>query len=108
MAASMLLAGPLGAQPAHTPSVADFSWLQGFWSAADGAARLEQYWSPPLGDTVVGVQRRTAQGRDPLFELAVLRAAPSGVELRSRRFGKRLQPVGGTEPIVLTLIAAEA
>lgn len=46
----------------------DFSWLAGAWCGERGAARLEEHWTRPAGDALLGVGRVLQDGRMLGFE----------------------------------------
>jgi hypothetical protein len=65
-AASLLLAATLAAQPGAA-TLADLSWLAGSWSGESGGIQMEEHWTTPNGNTMVGMHRDVGRGRT-LFE----------------------------------------
>jgi hypothetical protein len=67
---AILLCGLSAALFAQTskPSLADLSWLSGSWSGESGGIQMEEYWTAPKGNSMVGMHRDVGKGRTMLFE----------------------------------------
>lgn len=50
------------------PSIADLSWLSGSWSGESNGVRMEEHWTAPDGNSMVGMHRDVGKGRTMLFE----------------------------------------
>ena len=107
LALACVAAFPLQAAAQPSSRLDDLGWLQGLWTATVGDARLEQYYSPPLGGAIIGVSRSVTPGQQPSIALALLSATSAGVELRLRHFDARLKPVEGAEPLLLRLTQSD-
>jgi Domain of unknown function (DUF6265) len=59
---------------ADEPQLAQLSWLAGCWQAADGEPGTLEQWTPPAGDSMLGVSRTVAGGRTVMYEF--MRIAP--------------------------------
>ena len=78
---AMLLAGGLPAlPPAATPSDVDgLGWMAGGWEMTRGGACIEERWTRPAGDTLVGMSRTVAGGKTKSFEFMRIEARSDGV-----------------------------
>lgn len=89
-------------QVAGSPEIQRMAWLTGRWVNAEGGEFSEETWSPPYGNSLIGMWRWVREGRAVLFELLTLTAEPEGLVLRLRHFDR--QGVGREEkdaPLVL-------
>jgi hypothetical protein len=63
----------------HSPltisSLAPFSWLQGAWRGEMDGVTIEEQWSGPLGDSLMGMFRYVEAGRVRFFELMSIEIA---------------------------------
>lgn len=64
--ALLLAAAPLGAQGAK-PTLADLAWMAGSWSGVSQGIEMEEHWTAPKGNSMVGMHRDVGKGRT-LFE----------------------------------------
>jgi len=55
-------------QQAAKPSIAALAWLSGSWSGTSGGVDMEEHWTAPKGDSMIGVHRDVAKGRTSSFE----------------------------------------
>jgi hypothetical protein len=60
------------------PQVARAAWLAGAWQVQDGAQVVDEYWTPPCGDSMFGISRAVSGGRLAWFEFVVLRETADG------------------------------
>jgi CpeT protein len=60
------------------PVIAHAAWLAGSWQVQDGATVVDETWTPPRGDAMLGVSRTVEGGRLASFELVVLRETLAG------------------------------
>ena len=50
-------------------AIAELAWIAGDWQTpAGGKARIEEHWTAPAGDTMIGVGRSIAGGKTVEFE----------------------------------------
>jgi len=90
---------PTGARVAAGATLADLAPLAGTWRGAipgaAGEAVVEEIWSEPLGDTIVGLFRWIAPGgRASMVELLSIREEPEGLVLRLLQRGATLEALG--------------
>ncbi len=78
------------AQPLTGVRPSALGWLAGSWLGHNGEDRVEEHWSPPAGDTLVGMFRWVKGGRVFFYELAVIESEGECVFLRIKHFHPRL------------------
>ncbi|MBI1383222.1 MAG: hypothetical protein GC161_19340 [Planctomycetaceae bacterium] len=88
-----------GARVAAGATLEDLAPLAGTWRGSipgnTGEALVEEIWSEPLGDTIVGLFRWIAPGGSTsMVELLSIRAEPDGVVLRLLQRGATLEALG--------------
>ena len=64
---ALLFASTLSAQGPKA-SIADLSWLAGSWKGESNGVRMEEHWTAPDGNSMVGMHRDSGKGRTMLFE----------------------------------------
>lgn len=70
---------PVGARQAK-PSIEALSWLAGSWSGTSSRGiEMEEHWTAPKGNSMVGIHRDVGNGRTLLFEF--LRIEQRGDEI---------------------------
>jgi hypothetical protein len=62
----LLLSGT--AAHAQKPGLADLSWLAGSWTGTSRGIEMEEHWTAPKGNSMVGLHRDVGKGRTLLFE----------------------------------------
>jgi hypothetical protein len=50
------------------PTLAGLAWLAGSWSGDSGGIQMEEHWTAPRGNPMVGMHRDVGKGRTMLFE----------------------------------------
>jgi hypothetical protein len=65
--------------PAKGPSLEPLAWLTGAWGSEVGGRTTEEYWTPPRGGTMFGVNRTLSDDRTTAFEF--LRIVITGDEV---------------------------
>jgi hypothetical protein len=56
------------AQQGAKPSIAALAWLSGSWSGTSSGVDMEEHWTAPKGNSMIGVHRDVAKGRTLSFE----------------------------------------
>jgi hypothetical protein len=83
----LLLASPaLAGEPAARVPVSTLSWLAGRWRGDADSTRLEEHWSLPAGDCMMGMFRAVRDGHVRAYQFMSLEQDPEGVLLRVKRF----------------------
>jgi len=57
----------------------DFAWLAGNWTFANGARCVEEHWTQPSSNMIVGTSRTVQGGRTVAFEFLRIEARADGV-----------------------------
>ena len=100
---ALLLFGACVAPTAVSPSELDaFRWLEGTWVEEGEGTYLEEIWSSPVADAMVGSFRWVAGGELRVCELLVLRQEEDGVRMRLTHFAPDLTPME-EEPLVFAV-----
>lgn len=56
-----------------TSPLEQYAWLTGHWAGVADGSSVEEHWSPPLGDSMVGMFRSVSgDGRTKFYELMVI------------------------------------
>ena len=70
--------------------IADLAWIAGHWSRRDGRDRLEEIWSTPDGNCMMGVFRWVKGGKVWIYEMLTIAEEEEGIVFRFRHFSKDL------------------
>lgn len=81
------LAFPSGASGQGGPALTDLAWLAGAWALDRTGERLEEWWSAPVGDSMVGHFRWIRDGELWITELVSITEEEAGIVFRLRHFG---------------------
>lgn len=65
-------------QPAK-PTLDDLAWMAGSWTGAAGGVEMEEHWTAPKGNSMIGLHRDVGKGRTLLYEF--LRIEQRGDEI---------------------------
>ena len=68
-------------------SIADVAWIAGEWAREDDKDRLEETWSRPRGDSMIGMFRWLKDGKVWIYELFTIREERGTLVFRFRHFG---------------------
>ena len=68
IASVVLLFGAVVAAQGTKPVIADLSWMAGSWTGESRGIQMEEHWTAPKGNSMVGIHRDTGKGRTLLFE----------------------------------------
>jgi Domain of unknown function (DUF6265) len=66
LAAAVVFLG--GARQSAKPTLNDLGWLAGSWSGSARGIEMEEHWTAPKGNSMIGLHRDVAKGRTMLFE----------------------------------------
>jgi len=61
------------------PVLSDLAWLAGSWTASQGALTVEEHWTTPSENAIVGMGRTLEGGRTLFFEFLRIEARKDGV-----------------------------
>ena len=62
-----------------TFSIDALGWLSGAWEGSMGKAKIEEYWTPGEGKTMLGVNRTIVDGETVAFEFLRIEERPDGI-----------------------------
>ena len=81
VSALVLLAAGLPPQQATAPTMAltSLAWMAGSWEMTRGGACIEERWTRPAGDTLIGMSRTVAGGMTRSFEFMRIESRSDGV-----------------------------
>lgn len=99
--------GPAGRRPPFAKAdISDVAWLAGNWIKQDGKNLLQELWTEPTGDGMVGSFRWIKEGKVWIYELMTIRQEDGTLVFRFRHFGNDMtawEPK--TEPITYRLLS---
>ena len=67
------------AEQAAKPTLDSLAWMAGSWSGTDRGIEMEEHWTAPKGNSMIGMHRDVANGKTRLFEF--LRIEQRGEEI---------------------------
>ncbi len=74
------------------PRLTDLAWIQGHWTLDQGDDRLDEIWSPPVGDSMMGVFRWIKKGGKVwMFELLTIIDDGDAIWFRFKHFDRKLR-----------------
>jgi hypothetical protein len=82
----------IAAVQATSPSLADFSWLEGTWRGEWGPRTAEQVWLAPKAGEALGIFRLVENEKTLVIELFTLVQNSSGIDFYLRHFTPQLIP----------------
>jgi hypothetical protein len=102
--AVLLFNAALAAQTTK-PEIGDLAWMAGSWTGESRGIEMEEHWTAPKGNSMVGIHRDVAKGRTMLFEF--LRIEQQGDQIvylsmpngRSPATPFRLKEISGTRVV---------
>ncbi len=57
----------------------DLVWLSGDWSTTSPGTIIEEHWTRPAGNTMIGMGRTIIQGKTVFFEYLRIESRPEGI-----------------------------
>ena len=83
----------------------DLAWMAGHWGGDGFGGQVEETWSAPLGDTILGMFRLVQDGATRVIEFETITAEADGIVLRFKHFDPQLE-TREDQPITMRLIQA--
>jgi uncharacterized protein DUF6265 len=83
--AILAMAAVSRSEPGGT-SVSTLAWMAGRWRGDSDSTRLEEHWSVPAGDCMMGMFRAVRSGKVRTYEFMSLEQDAGGVLMRIKRF----------------------
>jgi hypothetical protein len=83
---------PLPAEIAEpmTTSLSEMAWIAGSWIGGEGETFIEERWSRPEGNEMIGTFRMLEAGEPVFYEFMRLASEPEGIVLRIKHFSADL------------------
>ena len=78
---------PLGSIPAK---IADVAWIAGHWETVFQDSLLQEHWSEPAGDSMMGMFRWLKKDKTWIYELLTIREESGSLVFRFRHFSDKL------------------
>jgi hypothetical protein len=79
-----------GAALTAAADLSSLAWLTGRWVEEDKGTVSEEIWSPPAGDSMMGMWRLVAGGKTRIFEMNAIVATGDEIALSLRHFDRTL------------------
>lgn len=92
VSASCVLAPARPAMAQAAPTIADLDWLAGAWALERDGDCLEEWWSAPVGNSMVGHFRWIRDGKLWMTELLSITEQSGEVVFRLRHFSAEMRP----------------
>lgn len=73
-------------------TIHDLSFMAGKWLGQEGGFELEEHWSTPAGNNLIGMMRMAKDGQASMYELCVIEQTAAGPILRIRHFRAAMVP----------------
>ena len=68
----------------------DLTWLSGIWIGSDGDQHIEEHWSYPVSDEMIGMFRMVKQEKPVFYEFMTLGLEDNGFILKIKHFSPGL------------------
>jgi len=93
-----------GADTSRSATLDRFAWLAGSWVLDDGKQHVEEFWSTPAPDMLIGMSRTLRAGKTTAFEFLRIVAREDGVFYVAQPRGRppvefRLQSLDGEQAV---------
>jgi hypothetical protein len=104
IAALLLGSAAHAGESVSTPSLDRFSWLAGHWISDNGKQQVDEFWSAPAPDMLIGMSRTLRDGKTVTFEFLRIAARDDGVFYIAQPRGRppvefRLQSYDGQQAV---------
>jgi hypothetical protein len=101
----LVTAASARAQTISKVALQDLSFITGKWQGTLGSTMIEEHWTAPAGDNMLGMFRMVRDGKASLYELNVIEQTAEGPVLRLKHFRPGLVPrEEKVEEVTFTLV----
>tara|TARA_A100000171_G_scaffold34390_1_gene32858 strand:- start:3454 stop:3954 length:501 start_codon:yes stop_codon:yes gene_type:complete len=76
----------LGDNKSPKATLADIAWLSGHWRGEAFGGIIEEIWSPPLGDSMMGSFKLVSEGKTAFYEICQLVEENGSLSFRLKHF----------------------
>lgn len=91
IAGTIVCSGVLAGEPdAAAAKLARTSWIQGSWRAIVEGDYLDEYWSPPHADSMIGMFRWSKKGQLWMSEMLSIVTEGDNIVLRVKHFDRSM------------------
>jgi len=63
----------------QTQDLSQLAWIAGTWAGTQGQIEMEEHWTPPKGNVMLGLHRDVAGTRTVSFEFLRIEKTPEGI-----------------------------
>ena len=78
-------------QSSPEASLEQLSWIAGQWEGSAFGGKVEEFWSLPSGDSMMGVFKLVVEGKTKFYEIMVIRQNRNSLVLQLKHFGYNLK-----------------
>ena len=71
------------------PVIGDLSWMTGCWEGMQGQRKIEEHWTKPSGQTLLGMSRTVIQDKTVAFEFMRIHRDDSGFLFTAQPSGQK-------------------
>ncbi len=72
-------------------SIGDVAWIAGTWRGEALGGKVEEVWSPPLGDNMMGMFKLVKEGKTNFYELLTIVEHEGSLLLRIKHFDRQFK-----------------
>lgn len=80
----------LGENSSPKATLSDITWIQGHWRGEAFGGTIEEWWSPPLGDSMMGTFKLVINGQVNFYELFHIQEQEGTLLLQIKHFNNDL------------------
>lgn len=78
------------AQPSDSRTLEDVAWIAGYWIGGTDDNPMEEIWTAPLGDNMMGMFREVDEGKSVFYEFMLIQQTDAGPALLLKHFNPGL------------------
>ena len=105
LAAHAVTAAGAGAKPAAS-KLSDLDWMAGTWRGTGFDGKVDEVWSQPAGDSMLGFFRLVSRDETMLYRFLAIEQTKEAVELKFKNFRTGYEPLEKDAPLRFKLTLA--
>lgn len=78
-------------QSSPVASISDVHWIQGHWTGEALGGQVEEIWSPPLGESMMGSFKLVQDGKVKFYEIITISEIEQTLIMRLKHFDPQLK-----------------